>query len=389
MKQDELEVWRSTRPLADSITIAYRAALRVMPNWARRGDLESLLVLRPVLTSGVARIYQTPELKIASHSAFIAVGSAAGSAVRSSARSAALSAHSSATIAAAHSVGFDRLTAAAYSAESAGLSGAALYNSDSAHISAEHEASSAAWQAIESDVASLIRGDDPFELPIWQDDVQEWFVQARAGMLMNLAVETGDLNSFWSRWWLAAESGTPLDWSLQRDVALIPDEVWQAGPKAVIAAIAEIEARFALKAEVVALRLQLQQYEATAILQASAVQRSHNQPPELIEPEIAAGRQISVMIGALIEAEEELAKPDPKPGLLTRIAEVLVQGAKAIALYCGSLADVALKKAAEEVGSTGMKWGLRVGGLTVASQLEPIKNVVKALVDFVKDYHGG
>lgn len=64
--------------------------------------------------------------------------------------------------------------------------------------------------------------------------------------LENLTHETGDPNSFWHRWWRGAVSGQWLDWNLQRDVALIPDEIWQQGPKAVMAAIAEIEARHAL-----------------------------------------------------------------------------------------------------------------------------------------------
>jgi len=39
-------------------------------------------------------------------------------------------------------------------------------------------------------------------------------------------------------------AGQPLPWELQRDVALIDDEIWQAGPEAVAGKIAEIEAAY-------------------------------------------------------------------------------------------------------------------------------------------------
>jgi hypothetical protein len=46
---------------------------------------------------------------------------------------------------------------------------------------------------------------------------------------------------FWRRWYDGMLAGAPLDRELQRRVALIPDEVWQAGPEAVAAAIRKIE----------------------------------------------------------------------------------------------------------------------------------------------------
>lgn len=46
---------------------------------------------------------------------------------------------------------------------------------------------------------------------------------------------------FWKRWYLAMIDGTWRDWDLARDVALIPDEVWEDGAAAVAKAIKEIE----------------------------------------------------------------------------------------------------------------------------------------------------
>jgi hypothetical protein len=46
---------------------------------------------------------------------------------------------------------------------------------------------------------------------------------------------------FWARWYDGMLRGAPLDWELQRAVALIDDSVWKEGPEAVAAKISEIE----------------------------------------------------------------------------------------------------------------------------------------------------
>ena len=50
--------------------------------------------------------------------------------------------------------------------------------------------------------------------------------------------------SFWCRWYDSLLKGHPLDWDLQREVALIPDGDWQKGPEHIAQLIEEIEARF-------------------------------------------------------------------------------------------------------------------------------------------------
>lgn len=49
--------------------------------------------------------------------------------------------------------------------------------------------------------------------------------------------------SFWQRWFQGFLDGAPLDWDLQRDIALLPNELWRLGPRAIAEAIAEREAR--------------------------------------------------------------------------------------------------------------------------------------------------
>lgn len=49
---------------------------------------------------------------------------------------------------------------------------------------------------------------------------------------------------FWAEWYEGMLKGEPLDWELQRRVALIGNSIWNAGPEAVAEEIAEIQARW-------------------------------------------------------------------------------------------------------------------------------------------------
>nr|WP_247743577.1 hypothetical protein [Shimia sp. R10_1] len=51
--------------------------------------------------------------------------------------------------------------------------------------------------------------------------------------------------AFWRNWYQGFVDGAPINWELQRRVALIPDPIWDAGPEAVAQVIREIEAEFA------------------------------------------------------------------------------------------------------------------------------------------------
>lgn len=50
--------------------------------------------------------------------------------------------------------------------------------------------------------------------------------------------------SYWQRWYEGMLNGEPLPWDLQRDIALIDNEIWEAGPDAIAEEIARIEEEF-------------------------------------------------------------------------------------------------------------------------------------------------
>ncbi|MBK6467339.1 MAG: hypothetical protein IPF96_11105 [Rhodobacter sp.] len=74
---------------------------------------------------------------------------------------------------------------------------------------------------------------------------------------------------------------------------------------------------------------------------------------------------------------------------MRKVAGVLLDTTTAVLRYCGGLADAMLKKTAEEVGSTGVKWAIRVGGLSVVSRIEPVKDLAEQLLKFASKYFGG
>lgn len=235
MDQKELESWLNTRPREDAILIAQRAALRVFPVWGEliqndrqwaRGKT-NLVVMRCLLVSGVARKFPAIDFMGAASSAVAAADFTGGFPL------AALSAFSATSAVATlwtpdHELRFCAANAVTFACSAA-----------SSHAEV-------IWNLIGQDVTILQSGADLPSTPLWHSDTPETILQAEETGLENLTLETGDRNSFWHRWYHAAKRGEWLDWDLQRDIALIPDPVWKEGPKAVLAAIAEIELAHAI-----------------------------------------------------------------------------------------------------------------------------------------------
>lgn len=241
VNHDELESWIKTRPREDAILIALRAALRVFPfwasqmgeAWARKGDFSCSLLLRCSLTSGVARSYSDAKFRAAASQS-------------ADAHAAAAYAARAAAAVVADAVSADAARAATYAARaSASHSANSLLAASAADAVEVATACLPIWRYVEEDVACLDNGEELLNSSIWYGDKPERIRTIEATALQNLTRETGDPNSFWHRWWRGAVSGQWLDWNLQREVALIPDDIWQQGPKAVMVAIAEIEARYA------------------------------------------------------------------------------------------------------------------------------------------------
>ena len=265
--RETLERWLTARPHGDAIVIAQRAAMRVLPlvrfdrqaRWSRNPDLTPLAILRANLTSGVARKYPTPEVKAAAARAAAAAARAAAAAKAAIARTAAFSARAAAARAARAADAADADFSAAYSAFSAAdaATRTAFSAADAADAAAaaaravsaataatvSDAAKAAFWEQIRNDARALHQGGDPQAPPLWPDASPDWLVPALDATRLYWQADPG-LWSFWQRWYDAAVAGTPLNWEMQRDIALIADEDWQAGPERVAGRIAEIEASY-------------------------------------------------------------------------------------------------------------------------------------------------
>ncbi len=170
--------------------------------------------------------------------------------------------------------------------------------------------------------------------------------------------------SFWARWWDGAKNGTPLDWDLQTEVALI-------------------EEHHNLREENRALKEALSE---TRALHASALQRSHNQPPELIEDEVKLGNAITLVWNVLDETEEELEKHAPDPARLQELGAKFWAAFKIVMKYFGSKADKMIDKSSEVIAETGTKWVIRVWAASIVSQQPAVQSLSKGLIEFGKKY---
>lgn len=145
------------------------------------------------------------------------------------------------------------------------------------------------------------------------------FTKCRNGPLLEF-LSSDSLWSFWRDWYQGFLDGKPLDWELQRRVALIPDEDWEKGPEHIARLIEDIRARFELEKRIEELETEKQVWQERARLGIGG-----NHPPEAIEDV----RIVQEIIWAPIEelkAETHLEAPDKSK--VKRILEGLIQAAK-------------------------------------------------------------
>lgn len=83
-----------------------------------------------------------------------------------------------------------------------------------------------------------------FRNPLWRDSIQISFgAYVFTSSSLNVDYQNS-VNGFWRDWYQGFLDGKPLDWELQRRVALIPDDDWEKGPAHIADVIADIQAEF-------------------------------------------------------------------------------------------------------------------------------------------------
>lgn len=182
---------------------------------------------------------------------------------------------------------------------------------------------------------------------------------------------------FWLDWYQGFLEGRPLDWELQRRVALIEDTIWDAGPEAVANEIEKIQALFNLEQDIAALKKQL-----AANATAPSMIGDNGGPPLEDAASLAVQKDIQLVREQVARLESEITKPEPSPSVLNGIARRLFEISKRIAAYCGEKMDLVLTEAAKETGKAVGKWGAPLA-ILYATQNESIRSLAQAIKDYV------
>lgn len=236
---DDQRVMAWLRPLKRSACIALgtRAALRTLPAMMLDGDLtlkhsskHDIVIssLRAVLTASVSSVFADDDLK---HAAFEAAKLAysdrstrselpsEGKAFFASARSAyhvVQSAHSERFVTETTYV-LDRSRDALRYSEAWQSTGLGVYSAFSRDAS-----------LVDQGVARSAVG--LFEAPLWQDQSVESVFSDRWNKFVGL-LEKDDPWKFWCNWLTSYVDGSPMDWDLQRRLALMPTHEWRHSPR--------------------------------------------------------------------------------------------------------------------------------------------------------------
>ncbi|PWR03263.1 hypothetical protein DKT77_07295 [Meridianimarinicoccus roseus] len=196
-----------------------------------------------------------------------------------------------------------------------------------------------AFSAFNQDaVASVEAAESPellFNEPVWRSvDEPEGLAKGRTSLLRFLDADPAKWD-FWARWYRGMFDGQPMDWALQRDVALIPDGVWQAGPAEVAKRVAEIENQFApippeaarAQAQVLLLRPQITVLQANGLRELidRAVDEYRrevcNQLPDCLQPL----ENLPVILHQIAETADGDAPMTEKEAALMRILPLMAR----------------------------------------------------------------
>ncbi len=252
VEYDSVLAWTKKQDRSHNEAFAARCALRALPGLGSEQEdvLEetALPVLRALLTSCVAAcgrdveyshmLLQVDEAtKDAFHKATL---NAAEQSIRAALRAASTARHTDASDVAADAA--DTANTSFRSAESAARSIPTTYSHEIDVV--VDAARSTVSFASETDATKLGSAGKiaVFSTELWLEDIVPAFFKGPFSRLVAFWRSRPDIWSFWDRWYQGMLAGRPLDWELQKAVALIPDEVWEKGAEAVADEIAKTEA---------------------------------------------------------------------------------------------------------------------------------------------------
>jgi multidrug efflux pump subunit AcrA (membrane-fusion protein) len=383
----EFEEWLKTQPREVCVAIAYRAAMRVLPLAALVPDDRTiwtnlaLAAFRASLTSGVAAVGPTPEVKSAARPAAGAAARAAADAAYAAAGAARPAADAAAGAAADAARAAARAAAdAAYAAAGAArpAAGAAARAAADAAADAAYAAAGAAARAA-ADAAIFADFElAPETLPVSVIPVPAELTAAIAKMAEGRTdfLASGGPWTFWTEWHARAMAGDPLPWDLQEKIALIPDDIWEAGPEAVAAEIEKIEAAFRLRERIAEMEADQARPE-----DARFGIGGNNPPVEIDDPEV--GRQMIILWDSVSGLKEEVEADEPDAERVSKLNAAVRAALGALFSWCGRKLDLAIDTFVTE----GIKFAFSLKGLgAIYLVVDParVQAVLKAAEDWLQ-----
>jgi len=243
MDRESAAAWLEDKPREVQVAFAARCALRALPGLGFAGERRfialGLPVFRALISASVASTASLPEIEAASRKAagdaqnacmmnrdFIFVW-AASKAAEAAADSQDLTTHVVDCMASAERFDHSGMVADGRS-----------------HSSFDHSQefrSAATADAGEIDIAGPAA---VFDRPLWHRNPMPPGVHKGFDLLGRLLAADTETWGFWREWYQGMLDGQPMDWELQKRVALIPDADWEKGPEHIARKIEEIESTF-------------------------------------------------------------------------------------------------------------------------------------------------
>lgn len=198
--------------------------------------------------------------------------------------------------------------------------------------------------------------------------------------------DPGGTWKFWTQWYQGMLDGTPMDWDLQLQVALIDDAVWDKGVEAVAKEIERILVKFDLNLEVKQLKEQLTSLQQVI----STPQIGDNGGPPLNDPEdIAFQTDLSQIWQQVGELENEIDSPTPSIDKMNALAAWFQAFFVRAAKYFGSKAGIIITKGCETIGTSGTKALIAYFTVATAAQNDAVHSLLKAILDVIKSLASG
>lgn len=179
---------------------------------------------------------------------------------------------------------------------------------------------------------------DALEAPLWRDlERPSWFSNGWADG-SQLMLRNSQIWTHWVTWYEDLIGGNPIDWELQRQVALIGDAVWEGSPETVASEIEKINAMIVTQKANTLLIEHVEQRPA------ELVGIGHNNPPEGINDFPIINYELSQLTTTASVIQSELEASVPDRSKLQSSLEILGKVLASFAKWFGRKLDISLEE---------------------------------------------